>query len=207
MIAVALPFAPLDRTTWGVGMAERAVYKSTSAELLDDLFGGSPEARAAQYEQSLGLLDDIGEAPLAEAIERLAEEGELPPESVEDSTRGWRGEPDVDRVIRAGYREAMRLATEGDEPLPIETLWVTGAADSFELHICEGRRAITVLFFIPLDRTRRYGSKRAQARSWVVRTATPDDDVDAFGLADPGDPPIVKVQVSGRDQGGGEAAS
>jgi hypothetical protein len=185
-------------------MAERAVYKSTSAEYLDDLFGGTPDERAAQYAQSLGLLEDIGEAPLSEAIERLAEEGELPAESVVDSERGWRGKPDVDRVIRAGYREAMRLASAGDVPLPIETLWVTGATETFELHICEGKRAITVLFFIPLDRERPrgYGSERAQARSWVVRTATADDDIEVFGLSDPGDPPIVKIQVSG----GGESA-
>ena len=181
-------------------MAERAVYKSTSAEFLDDLFGGTPEELAAQYAQSLGLLDDIGDAPLAEAIERLAEEGELPPESVEDSEKGWRGRPDVDRVIRAGYREAMRLASSSDAPLPIETLWVTGAADAFEVHVCEGKRAITVVFFIPLERG--YGSERARARSWVIRTATGDDDVEVFGLADPGDPPIVKIQVSG----GGETA-
>jgi hypothetical protein len=186
-------------------MAERAVYKSTSAEFLDELFGGTTEELEAQYSQSLGLLDDIGDAPLSDAIERLAEEGELPADAVEDSQRGWRGEPDVDRVIRAGYREAMRLASSGEVPMPIETLWVTGASDAFELHICEGRRAITVLFFIPLDRTRRYGSERARARSWVVRTATTDDDLDAFGLADPGDPPIVKIQVSGA--AGGEASA
>jgi hypothetical protein len=183
-------------------MAERAVYKSTSAEYLDDLFGGTPDERAAQYAQSLGLLEDIGEAPLSEAIERLAEEGELPAESVADSERGWRGRPDVDRVIRAGYREAMRLASSGEEPLPVETLWVTGATDAFELHICEGKRAITVLFFIPLERERSYGSERARSRSWVIRTARKGDDLEVFGLADRGDPPLVKIQVSG----GGESA-
>jgi hypothetical protein len=182
-------------------MTERAVYKSTSAEFLDDLFGGSPDELAAQYEQSLGLLDDIGDAPLSEAIERLAADGGLPDGSVEHSEKGWRGRPDVDRVIRAGYREAIRMASAGDVPMPIETLWVSGASDTFELHVCEGRRAITVLFFLPIQRD--YGSERAQARSWVFRVGGSSDEIDAFGLGETGGPEIVQIQVSG----GGRAAA
>ena len=86
-------------------MAESAVYKSTFAELLDGMFGGTQEELEDQYAESLGLLEDIGDAPLSEAIERLVDEGKLPPESVDDSEQGWRGQPEVDRVIRAGYRE------------------------------------------------------------------------------------------------------
>ena len=182
-------------------MAERAVYKSSFAELLDDLFGGTPEELRAQYAESLGVLEDIGEAPLAVAIERLAEEGELPPEAVGDSKRGWRGQPDVDRVIRAGYREAMRLASAGEVALPIETLWVSGASEAFELHVCEGRRAVTVLCFIPVQRD--YGSERAQARSWVFRVGESSDEIDAFGLGEPGGPDIVQIQVSGGDGAAG----
>jgi hypothetical protein len=174
-------------------MAENAVYKSTFAELLDDLFGGSPEQLENQYAESLGLLDEIGDAPLSEAIERMVDEDKLPPEAVEDSEQGWRGRPDVDRVIRAGYREAMLLARDGG--VPIETLWLTGPTDEFELHICEGPRSVTVVMFVPLVRD--YGSERARARSWVIRTGRSSDEIDAFGLDDPGGPPLVKIQTSG----------
>ena len=174
-------------------MAERAVYKSTFAELLDELFGGTPDELEAQYAESLGLLEDIGDAPLSEAIERLADQGELPPESVVDSERGWRGRPDVDRVIRAGYREAMVLARS--RGVPVETLWVSGCTEDFELHVCEGRSSVTVVLLIPLVRA--YGSERAHARSWVIRLGASSDEIDAFGLPDPGGPPIVKIQVSG----------
>ena len=174
-------------------MAETAVYKSTFAELLDAMFGGTPEELEDQYAESLGLLEDIGDAPLSEAIERLVDEGKLPPESVDDSERGWRGQPDVDRVIRAGYREAMLLARA--RGVPIETLWLTGPADEFELHICEGPRSVSVVLFIPPVRD--YGSEHAQARSWVIRTGGSSDEIDAFGLPDPGGPPLVKIQTSG----------
>ena len=174
-------------------MAENAVYKSTFAELLDGMFGGTPEELEVQYAESLGLLEDIGDAPLSEAIERLVDEEELPPESVADSEQGWRGEPDVDRVIRAGYREAMLLARAGG--VPLETLWLTGPTEAFELHICEGPRSVTVVLFIP--EVREYGSERAQARSWVIRTGGSNEEIDAFGLPDPGGPPLVKIQTSG----------
>jgi hypothetical protein len=174
-------------------MAERSVYKSTFAEFLDELFGGTTEEMEAQYAESLGLLEDIGDAPLAEAIERLVDQEELPPESIGDSELGWRGRPDVDRVIRAGYREAMLLAQS--RSVPVETLWITGCTDDFELHVCEGRRSVTVVLLIPIARD--YGSERAQARSWVIRLGASSDEIDAFGLPDTGGPPIVKIQVSG----------
>src|SRR5262245_16752212 len=101
-------------------MAGSAVYKSTYAELLDGMFGGTSEEREEQYAETLGLFEEIGDGPLSEAIERLVDEEKLPSESIGDSEQGWRGEPDVDRVIRAGYREAILLARDGD--LPIETL-------------------------------------------------------------------------------------
>jgi hypothetical protein len=171
-------------------MADRAVYKSTAAEYLDDLFGGTPDELRAAYEGALELLDSIGDAPLTEAVSRLVDDGELPPESIENSDKGWRAGQRVDRVIRVGFTEAMQLALAGDEPRPIETLWVTGASDDFELHICEGKRSIIVTFFIPLERS--YGSRHANARSWVVRV---DDDADG----DDGDVPVAMIQTSGSE--------
>src|SRR4051794_32883109 len=171
-------------------MADRAVYKSTAAEYLDDLFGGGPDELEVAYRTALDLLDSIGDAPLSEAVAQLVDDGDLPSDAIEDSNKGWRAGERVDRVIRVGYTEAMQLAQARDEPLPIETLWVTGASDDFELHICEGKRSIIVTLFIPLERS--YGSRNATARSWVVR-------VDDESAADDGDVPVAMIQTSGSD--------
>jgi hypothetical protein len=107
-------------------MAERAVYKSTAAEYLDELFGGTPDELNAAYQGALGLLDSIGDAPLSDAVARLVDDGELPEETIENSNSGWRAGQRVDRMIRVGYTEAMQLAQASDEPLPIERLEVGG---------------------------------------------------------------------------------
>jgi hypothetical protein len=177
-------------------VADRLIYKSTSAEFLDELFGGDDaESLNAAYQRSLDLLDSIGGAPLSAAAAVLAENGELPPEAVEESETGWRADRIVDRIIRAGYQEAIRLAQDKPEPVPIETFWVTGATDELEVHICEGKRQITVLLLIPLDNE--YGSRRADARSWVVR-ANGLRDSKAVVLLDDEEPRVVIEQVSGR---------
>jgi hypothetical protein len=105
--------------------------------------------------------------------------------------------PDVERVLRCGYEKAIGIARSRPDPLPIETFWVTGASDSLEVHICEGERHVTVTVFIPTDR--RYGSERAESKSWVVRVARTGDDRDIPPL-DGGDPPVLAVQTSGRRQ-------
>ena len=176
-------------------MSTSAVYKSTAAEFLDELFGGTAEELGVAYERALGLLESIGDGPLSEAAAMLVGDDGLPPEAVEDSATGWRAGDDVDRVLRAGYRQAIQLASSGHEPVPIETLWLTGASDSFEVHICEGRHQVTVVLMVPLVRS--YGSRRAQARSWVVRSDAGDDE--AAHLPEEGDPPVVMVQTSGID--------
>ena len=173
-------------------MPDRAVYKSTAAEVLDGLFGGAGDELDAAFDRSLELLSNDG--PLSEAASRLVETGELPPDAVENSTRGWRAGEDVDRILRCAYREAIAISRSRDEPLPIDTLWITGASDSFEVHVCEGTRQITLVMFIPV--ARKYGSRNAAARSWVFRVAADDDPGDAR-LPDEGEPAIAMVQTSG----------
>lgn len=174
-------------------MPDLAVYKSTAAEVLDELFGGVGDELDAAFDRSLELLSNDG--PLSEAASRLVETGELPPDAVENSTRGWRAGEDVDRILRCAYREAIAISRGRDEPLPIDTLWITGASDTFEVHVCEGTRQITLVMFIPV--TREYGSRKAAARSWVFRAARDDDAADAR-LPDEGEPAIAMVQTSGR---------
>ena len=83
-------------------------------------------------------------------------------EAVGEFRDGWLadesplGGHDVDRVMRFGYQQAIELAAGFDPPAPIESHWVTGAGDDFELHIVADPHLVTVLIFIPADRD--YGS-------------------------------------------------
>ncbi|HWC37904.1 MAG TPA: hypothetical protein VG476_05215 [Acidimicrobiales bacterium] len=179
-------------------MTGRAVYKSSSAEALDAFFDhSSDEELAAAYERGLRLLDGTAGARLSQAVTELENRGELPQGSVEHSELGWRASRSVDRVIRYAYAEAMRLANAKSPRQRIETLWLTGASQEFEIHVCEGRRHVTVVMFIP--ETRQYGSNRAEARSWVVRAANERDRADTRVL-DEESPPVVMTQVSGRQR-------
>jgi len=89
----------------------------------------------------------------------------------------------------------MQLAIEKGQP--IETFWVSASGDDFELHICEGRHSVVLFFFVPGEERRKYGSTRAQSRSWVVRVDDPAvlPDLPRTNLGDS----IVKVQSSGAD--------
>ena len=178
---------------WGAAMANRLIYKSTSAEFLDLFFGGVNAATlTAAYQRALDILDSIGDGPLSAAAAQLVDTGELEEDAVPNSESGWREGRVADRIIRSAYLEAIRLAQARDEPVPIETLWMTGASDELELHICEGPRQITVVFLIPSERD--YGSRRAGNRSFVVCAREPQDgDV----VLDADGPPVVVRQVSG----------
>jgi hypothetical protein len=187
-------------------MPDRAVYKSRPAEFLDRLFGGQLGDLRDVYEQVVGNLASARRDGLGETSERLVERGELPPDiGVERFERAWlsgagpMADQDVERVLRLGYEAAIRIARNRDDPLPIETLWVKGVSDEFEVHICESERHVTVILFIPTDRP--YGSQNAASKSWVVRVAWEGDYGDVL---DDEDPPVVAVQTSGpRPSSGG----
>ncbi|HZP29572.1 MAG TPA: hypothetical protein VFC99_11515, partial [Acidimicrobiia bacterium] len=104
------------------------------------------------------------------------------------------GRKAVDRVMRHAYDQAIRLATRADGVVPIETFWVTGAGDDFEIHLCDGPQRITVFVFIPGVAG---GSTSTESRSWVIRVGR---DPGAERLDDE-DPPVLKVQVSGPEPG------
>jgi len=181
-------------------MPNQAVYKSTAAEFLDDFLSGASEGLDATFGYALGLLESDSQGQLSQTTQVLVHDNKLPERSTQDFEAYWLSDTsqlagkDVGRVMRHGYAEAIRIARgQPGGPVPIETLWVTGASDDFELHICEGPGHVTVLLFIPLVRA--YGSKRASKKSWVVRVGSLREDGETL---DPADPPIIKVQVSGR---------
>jgi hypothetical protein len=182
-------------------MTHCAVYKSLTAEFLDDFYSGDMMPIEDAYDRAEGLFEDHADDPLSATTADLNNEDLLSTDvgNPEDFDNYWLSGTsqlagkEVDRVLRHGYAEAIRIARTYDEPVPIETFWVTGAGDDFELHICKGKRHVTVFMFIP--KPRRYGSTRSEATSWVVRVGgLRDDEAEAL---DEGAPPIVKVQVSG----------
>jgi hypothetical protein len=96
--------------------------------------------------------------------------------------------------MRRGYEQAIDLANATDKP--IETWIVAGASSKFELHISEGKYAVTVFMFLTDNRT--YGSNRAGSRSWVIRVAGPGElPKDQLTHLDFEDLPTVKTLVSG----------
>jgi len=176
------------------------VYKTASAEFLDDLYldpaAGIATARA--------LLSAHANDPLSATTEDLNNSHGLSPDAgnKDDFEKYWLsgtgqfGGEEVDRVLRHGYTEAIRIAEEEyPDPVPIETFWVAGASDHFELHICQARRSVTVFMFVPT--TRRYGSHQAVAQTHVVREGGLRDDGETLHPGDDDLAPIVKVKVSG----------
>jgi hypothetical protein len=178
-------------------MSDCVVYKSTAVEFLDDFYGGGSEELKQAFDSALDLLRT--DRPLVDRVSQLERDGRLSPGAADEFRAYWLAETsqlagkEVDRVLRHGFREAIELARSSDPPRPIETFWVTGASDEFEVHICEGKRQVTVIMLIPL--VRRYGSKRARSKSWAVRVGGLRD-ADAERL-DEHDPATVKIQLSG----------
>ena len=128
-------------------MSQRAVYKTTNAEYLDGAFE-SPD----RVEEALNRL--VGAPSLVARAEALVDSGDLVPNSATDLTAfGDRMDGGTfEQVVRAGFRVAMELAVEKNQP--IETFWITAPGNDFELHVAEGpRSAVLVFFFVSLART------------------------------------------------------
>ena len=173
----------------------RIVYKTTGAEKLDHFYSGIPEPLADALRKGRQLMTE-NPARLSGAAKPLEDEGKLPPNSASDLDKYFLAGPggaEKERLIRKGYEEAIALANAIDKP--IETFVVAGAGNSkFEVHISEGKHAVTVHMFVTEDRT--YGSYRSGSRSWIVSLAGPGEFPKAQHL-DLEDPPTVKIQVSG----------
>jgi hypothetical protein len=170
------------------------VYKTTGAEKLDHFYSGIPEPLADALRKGRQLMTD-NPAHLSDSAKRLEKDGKLPANSANDLDKYFLAGPngaDKERLIRRGYEEAIELANATDKP--IETFVVAGASSNFEVHISEGKYAVTVFMFVTDNRT--YGSNRSGSRSWVVRVAGPGELPKTQHL-DLEDPPTVKTQVSG----------
>ncbi len=174
------------------------VYKSSAVEALDEFFSGDADKLRAAFDYSVDILDRFEGQPLSQTTAEI-ERGDAGP-SIADAADHfhdhWLGGPlagkDVDRVMRHAYRQAIRFASDADQPLPIETFWVTGIGDDFEMQICEGPRKVTVFVFIPgTDGS----SENTDARTFVVRSGSVHDP--GAETLDDRDPPVVQLQASG----------
>jgi hypothetical protein len=175
----------------------RVIYKSTSIEFLDDFYRQDVEG-AVGFAQS--ILPGSGAMDVAQA---WASNTDFDTGELEGFETHWLGEDsalsahDVDRVLRLAYREALELAAAHTPVAAVETFWVRGAGDEFEVHIHDGIERITMFMFVPV--VRRYGSRRATTRSYVVRVGDLDDvhsEAPRKEL-DGGDAPVLMIQVSG----------
>jgi hypothetical protein len=185
--------------TKGVALSDRAVYKTFDVEILDDFYSGvSGTGLDVALQQGEKALEDSATQGLSSGFDQYTRF----PQQRDDGTTpadfaGWLegAGDDAERVVRLGYGEAVRLALYPHDdlprPVPIDTFFVTGASEEFELHVCDGKLRVTVLMFMPDERP--YGSTRADAKSWILRTARPGDPDDA--RIDDGT--VVRIQRSG----------
>jgi hypothetical protein len=172
------------------------VYKSQAAEFVDTFFDGESQPLADAYDRAEQLLATHTTSLLG-TVADLVSGGDLAAGTDTDFDNFWLQDSklasmQVDRVMRAGYVEALRLGRDAGV-VPIETFWVTGASDDFEMQVVKARSRITVFVLIP--KTRRYGSLNATALSFAIRVGGLRDE--SATLANESNEPIVSVQVSG----------
>jgi hypothetical protein len=176
-------------------MPNAAVYKSSNIEKLDDFYRNDPGGALSSS------ADLLAERSTVDAASEFAGQGNMASVEVGKFGTGWLDE-DAQRVIKVGEIEAIRIASTFSPPAPIETFWVTGAGDDFELHIHEpaaGTPDARVHVFMFIPRSRGYGSTRAESSSWIVRIGDRDDvhDEAPREVLDNDGAEVFKIQVSG----------
>ena len=112
---------------------------------LDNQFGGDPEQYMAAYEAALvNLRSDRSIAELAGA--------RVSAEDAEHFTQHWLDQwwpqhQPVEPVLRAGLIEAIEQAKEAR--LPLQTIFVGGADETFEIAVVRSEHQITMLVVTP----------------------------------------------------------
>jgi hypothetical protein len=123
------------------------VYQSSAVEALDAFFGNSG-VQGDNYEYARKLLDE--NKSLSDLTAQVEKDLSLQPGALDHFKEHWLAGASgkkVDRLMRDRYKEAVEFAA--GPRLPIETFWVTGAGDDFDIQVCKGKRQVTVLVFIP----------------------------------------------------------
>ena len=138
------------------------IEKPPQVGLVDRFFSGSPEELREAYDYARSILEREGD--IDQTTEELARAGIGPLNSFTsgdaahfrehwlDSERGrhpWSG-PDVGRIMREAYLDAVNAASSRSTPVPIETFWVFSPIDHFEMRVSESDTQITVFVLIPM---------------------------------------------------------
>jgi hypothetical protein len=152
--------------------SQRIIYKNTSIEFLDDFYRKGVDA-AVSFGQ--GVLSSS--ADVLSVANDWADESSYDQRELQGFQSEWLGGAlgghDVDGVVRHAYVQALELADAPRLKSPpeaaklIETFWLTGFGDAFEIHVHDGPDRVTMFMVLPLERS--YGSERALTRSYVVR--------------------------------------
>jgi hypothetical protein len=152
--------------------SQRIIYKNTSIEFLDDFYRNGVDA-AVDFGQ--GVLSTS--ADVLSVANDWADESRYDKQELQGFQSQWLGgalaDHDVDGVVRNAYVRALELANAPRLENPpaaaklVETFWLTGFADTFEIHVHDGPDRVTMFMVLPLERP--YGSERASTRSYVVR--------------------------------------
>src|SRR5690242_3207418 len=122
---------------------QRIIYKNTSIEFLDDF-----------YRDNVNAAVDFGQGVLSSSADVLSVANDWADESSYDKGElqgfqstwlgGSLGGHDVDSVVQVAYREALVLANAPRREDPsrdaklVETFWLTGFGDLFEIHVHDG---------------------------------------------------------------------
>jgi hypothetical protein len=180
------------------------IYKSSNAEKLDDHFKGDGERLRALYTAALQQYEQLDGESLSTMVTNLASldvpwDAEAANHFATEWPNAGPGRTNADPILRHGYQEAFQLALSHEPPVPLETFWVTGAGNDFEVHVSDGDDHVTVFMIVtgtPGDDIPA-GSKKARNKSWVVTSGGRAND-DGRGQPQPlAEGNVVKVEVSG----------
>jgi hypothetical protein len=137
------------------------IEKPPQVLLIDQFFSGSPAELQRAYDFARSLLEREGD--IHETTVQLASGGVVPLDGLTtedadhfrehwlDPARGrhpWSG-PEVGRIMRDAYLDAVNAASRRSDPVPIETFWVFSSSDQFQMRVSENDRQITVFALIP----------------------------------------------------------
>jgi hypothetical protein len=151
-------------------LGQRKVYKDSAVRAMDEFLGGTggvPLSQALEFGRRLLADTSQSLADLTvQAVQQRRGVVSIDQEQAQHFATHW--DQQAQDEMRRAYTTAIDLATEGGL-LPIETFWVTGPNERFQIFARKGPRQVTVLVFIPPD-------VEARAREdWTRDEITPSD--------------------------------
>ena len=128
-------------------MAERKWFKGPAAMAVDAWYS-TGDVRENLEESRDYLRSDQSFEAIVEAL-NATDRGK--PEFVHPYGDSYLQGPEFESVTRQGYLEADALALAHSPAVPVETFWMTGAAnDAFEMHISDGAERVSVTLLVPV---------------------------------------------------------